>query len=107
MPVAGLLPTTPASDDLAVTRQRAKKLFDELLKTEDRGGAAAADAAARPAFGGSEPLAVGIERRPGTAREKPVTEVRPSATHSASQHPTTPQVIPQDLVSMVIASIRA
>ena len=37
MPVADLLlPTTPAPDDLAVTRQQAKELFDELLKTEDR-----------------------------------------------------------------------
>ena len=32
VPVADLLPTTPALDDLAVTRQQAKKLFDELLR---------------------------------------------------------------------------
>ncbi len=32
--VAELLPT-PAPDDLAVTRQQAKKLFDELLRRED------------------------------------------------------------------------
>jgi transcriptional regulator with XRE-family HTH domain len=34
--VAHLLPTTPALDDLAVTRRQAKKLFDALLETEDR-----------------------------------------------------------------------
>ncbi len=33
--VADLLPTT-AADDLAVTRQQAKKLFDELLRRDDR-----------------------------------------------------------------------
>lgn len=33
--VAELLPTT-AADDLAVTRQQAKRLFDELLRKEDR-----------------------------------------------------------------------
>src|SRR5215216_1649622 len=36
VPVADLLPTTPDMDDLAVTRQRAKKLFDELLRKDDR-----------------------------------------------------------------------
>jgi hypothetical protein len=34
--MADLLPTTPDLDDLAVTRQQAKKLFDELLETDDR-----------------------------------------------------------------------
>ena len=34
--VADLLPTTAVQDDLAVTRQQAKKLFDALLRTEDR-----------------------------------------------------------------------
>src|SRR3954464_5167397 len=33
--VAELLPTTPDLDDLAVTRQQARKLFDELLRSED------------------------------------------------------------------------
>jgi hypothetical protein len=36
VPVADLLPLTPDSDDLAVTRQQAKRLFDELLKSGDR-----------------------------------------------------------------------
>lgn len=36
VPVADLLPTTPAPDELTVTRQQAKKLFDSLLQTEDR-----------------------------------------------------------------------
>jgi hypothetical protein len=36
VPVAGRLHTTPAPDDLAATRQQARKLFDELLKSEDR-----------------------------------------------------------------------
>lgn len=36
VPVADLLPTTPDLDDLAVTRRQAKKLFDELLESEDR-----------------------------------------------------------------------
>src|SRR5947209_13239880 len=36
VPVADLLPTTPDVDDLTVSRQRAKKLFDELLRTDDR-----------------------------------------------------------------------
>jgi hypothetical protein len=31
---AGLLPTTPEPDDLAVTRQQARKLFDGLLRSE-------------------------------------------------------------------------
>jgi transcriptional regulator with XRE-family HTH domain len=35
-PLADLLPTTPAVDDLAATRQQAKKLFDELVRSEDR-----------------------------------------------------------------------
>ncbi len=36
VPVADLLPTTADLDDLAVTRKQAKKLFDELLQSEDR-----------------------------------------------------------------------
>jgi transcriptional regulator with XRE-family HTH domain len=36
VPVADLLPTTPGVDDLAASRQRAKKPFDELLRTDDR-----------------------------------------------------------------------
>ena len=36
VPIADLLPTTPAPDELAVTRQQAKKLFDTLLRSEDR-----------------------------------------------------------------------
>jgi hypothetical protein len=36
IPVADLLPTTADVDDLVVTRQRAKKLFDELLRKDDR-----------------------------------------------------------------------
>jgi transcriptional regulator with XRE-family HTH domain len=36
VPLAELLPTTPILDDLAVARQRAKKLFDDLLRTDDR-----------------------------------------------------------------------
>jgi transcriptional regulator with XRE-family HTH domain len=36
VPVADLLPTTPDLDDLVVTRKQAKKLFDELLQTEER-----------------------------------------------------------------------
>jgi hypothetical protein len=56
VPVADLLLTTPAPDDLAVTRQRARRLFDGLLRSEDRGGAAPADATARPAGAGGEPV---------------------------------------------------
>ena len=36
VPVADLLPTTPILDDLAVTRQQARSLFDLLLQSEDR-----------------------------------------------------------------------
>jgi hypothetical protein len=36
VPVADLLPTGPEVDDLAVTRRQARKLFDELLESEDR-----------------------------------------------------------------------
>jgi transcriptional regulator with XRE-family HTH domain len=36
IPVPDLVATTPAPDALAVTRQQAGKLFDELLKSEDR-----------------------------------------------------------------------
>jgi len=36
VPIADLLPTTPVLDDLAVTRQQARKLFDSLLESEDR-----------------------------------------------------------------------
>ena len=36
VPVADLLPKTEVADDLAVTRQQAKKLFDGLLQTDDR-----------------------------------------------------------------------
>jgi transcriptional regulator with XRE-family HTH domain len=37
VPIADLLPTTtPAPNDLAVTRQQATRLFDSLLQTEDR-----------------------------------------------------------------------
>ena len=36
VPVADLLPMTPPADDLAVTRQQAKKLFDGLVQSEDR-----------------------------------------------------------------------
>jgi transcriptional regulator with XRE-family HTH domain len=36
VPIADLLPMTPAPDDLTVTRQQARKLFDELLESEDR-----------------------------------------------------------------------
>src|SRR4051794_2809464 len=36
VPVAELLPTTPGPDDLTVTRQQAKRLFEELLRSEDR-----------------------------------------------------------------------
>jgi transcriptional regulator with XRE-family HTH domain len=35
VPVADLLPTTPDLDDMVVTRQRAKKLFDELVRRDD------------------------------------------------------------------------
>jgi hypothetical protein len=35
--VADLPATTPDLDDLAVTRQHAKKVFEDLLRTEDRG----------------------------------------------------------------------
>ena len=35
VPVADSLPTTPVLDDLAVTRQQAKKLFEDLLRRED------------------------------------------------------------------------
>jgi transcriptional regulator with XRE-family HTH domain len=34
--VADLLPTAPAPDDLAAARQQARRLFDGLLRTEDR-----------------------------------------------------------------------
>ena len=34
--LAELLPTKPDLDDLAVTRRQAKKLFDELVESEDR-----------------------------------------------------------------------
>lgn len=34
--VADLLPTAPVLDDLAVTRQQAKRLFDGLVQTDDR-----------------------------------------------------------------------
>ena len=34
--IADLLPMTPGLDDLEVTRKQAKKLFDELLRSEDR-----------------------------------------------------------------------
>jgi transcriptional regulator with XRE-family HTH domain len=36
VPMAELLPATPVLNDLAATRQQAKKLFDSLLQTEDR-----------------------------------------------------------------------
>jgi transcriptional regulator with XRE-family HTH domain len=36
VPVADLLPMTPPLDELAFSRQQAKKLFDKLLQTEDR-----------------------------------------------------------------------
>jgi transcriptional regulator with XRE-family HTH domain len=35
--MSDLLPTTPALDDLAASRQRAKKLFDVLIRTDDQG----------------------------------------------------------------------
>jgi transcriptional regulator with XRE-family HTH domain len=34
--IADLLPMTPGHDDLEVTRKQARKLFDELLRSEDR-----------------------------------------------------------------------
>jgi hypothetical protein len=34
--VAALLPTAPVLDDLAVTRQQAKRLFNGLLQSDDR-----------------------------------------------------------------------
>jgi transcriptional regulator with XRE-family HTH domain len=37
VPVADRLPTAPEVDDLAVTRRQARKLFDELGGSEDRG----------------------------------------------------------------------
>jgi transcriptional regulator with XRE-family HTH domain len=36
IPMSELLPATPGSDDLTATKHRAKKLFDELLRTDDR-----------------------------------------------------------------------
>jgi hypothetical protein len=36
VPVADLLPTAPDWDDLAVTRRKARELFDELVGSEDR-----------------------------------------------------------------------
>src|SRR5436305_555244 len=36
VPLPDLLPTTPSPDELAVTRQQVKKLFDGLLQTDDR-----------------------------------------------------------------------
>jgi hypothetical protein len=36
VPVADLLPTTSDPDDLDVTRRQARKLFDELVGSEDR-----------------------------------------------------------------------
>jgi hypothetical protein len=36
VPVADLLPISPVVDDLAATRKQGKKLFDELLESEDR-----------------------------------------------------------------------
>lgn len=36
VPVADLLPTRPETDDLAASRQRVKKLFDDLIRREDR-----------------------------------------------------------------------
>ena len=36
VPVADLLPITPPTHDLTVMRQRAKKVFDALIQTEDR-----------------------------------------------------------------------
>ena len=36
VPIADLLPTTPGPDELTVTRQQAKRLFDSLLRSEDR-----------------------------------------------------------------------
>jgi transcriptional regulator with XRE-family HTH domain len=36
IPLADMLPTTPHLDELAVTRQQARKLFEELLRSEDR-----------------------------------------------------------------------
>jgi hypothetical protein len=35
VPRAELLPTTPAVEDLAVTRQQARKLLDGLLESDD------------------------------------------------------------------------
>src|SRR5947209_20411074 len=35
VPVADLLPMTPDKDDLAVTRQQAKRLFDDLVRRDD------------------------------------------------------------------------
>jgi transcriptional regulator with XRE-family HTH domain len=36
VPVADLLPTTPVQDDLTVTREQARRLFEGLLQSEDR-----------------------------------------------------------------------
>jgi transcriptional regulator with XRE-family HTH domain len=36
VPISDLLPTTPSLDDLTVTRTQAKKMFDELLRSDDR-----------------------------------------------------------------------
>lgn len=36
VPVADLLPTTSDVDDMTASRQRAKKLFDDLIRRDDR-----------------------------------------------------------------------
>lgn len=36
VPIADLLPTGPGLEELDVTRKQAKKLFDELLRSEDK-----------------------------------------------------------------------
>lgn len=36
VPIADLLPMKPQADDLTVARKQAKKLFDDLLLSEDR-----------------------------------------------------------------------
>lgn len=36
VPIADLLPTSPESDDLEVTRRQARKLFDDLVRRDDR-----------------------------------------------------------------------
>jgi hypothetical protein len=69
VPVAGLLPTTPAPDDLAVTRQQAKRLFDELLKTDDQAVLLLLTQLLARLSEAANRVSVGIKGRPGTARE--------------------------------------